>query len=268
MNRACPSCRKLWPAERLVCPDCLVELVDDPDATLTCHHCGREWPATMVSCPDCLAELRPDPEMAAEAVDEILLAGGHLFRPDHLPAFRDGPSCTLQRLAGRGSLVFVGADGLVEAVLHGPGERATPPLACRDVDGSLLFRLLRYEAAEDALVAVGPEGAPLATYLGTAQDIDVRDETSAPVGVLRRVRGGYELVETGGGVLATCERSDAELEGYVDDQWWLRPDVAHAELPLRPLAAVALVLAAKVLLGRPWPDEAGSDEPDDRSPVG
>ena len=44
-------------------------------------------------------------------------------------------------------------------------------------------------------------------------------------------------------------------------------------LPRRQLAAVALVLAAKVLLGRPWPARAGAEtaeEPDDydRWPLG
>ncbi len=56
-------------------------------------------------------------------------------------------------------------------------------------------------------------------------------------------------------------RSDHEIDGWIDDQWWLQP---AGRLPLRRLAAVAMVLAAKVLLGRPWPARAGADaEPDD-----
>lgn len=222
----------------------------------------------MQSCPACLAELRPDPVAAAEGLADILAAGGHLFRPEHLPAFRDGPSCSLARLSGRGSLVFLGGDGLVEAEVDGPGGRAAPPLVCRDVDasGTLLFRLVSYEAAERALVALGPGGAPLGTYLRTGRRIDVRDETSAPVAALRPARGGFELVETGGTAVATVGTADVERDEWVDDQWWLAADPATA-LPLRPMAAVALVLAAKVLLGRPSPVPAAPvDEDDERWP--
>lgn len=251
VNKWCPSCAKGWPAARAVCPDCLVELVDDPSATVQCRHCGKAWPARMHSCPECLAELRLDPEAAADALGDILASGAHLFRPDHIPLFRDGPSCTLLRIAGRGGLVYLNADGLVEAEIDGPGDRAAPPMVCRDVGGPLLFRLIGYEAAPRALVAVGDDGAALGTYLRTEVGIDVRDETSAPVAFLRRTRGGLELVETGGGVLATLGTSDAERDGWVDDQWWLTcgPD----RLPMQDLAAVAMVLAVKALLGRPAP---------------
>ena len=160
-----------------MCPDCLVDLVDDPDASLRCRHCGRDWPATMVSCPNCLAELRPDPEAALEAMGRILAMGGHLPRAAGTAPFADGPACTLLRLAGRGPLVYIGSDG-------------------------------------------------------------------------------FELVETGGGSLAAMGRSDHEIDGWIDDQWWLQP---AGRLPLRRLAAVAMVLAAKVLLGRPWPVRAGAD---------
>ncbi len=247
-----------------MCPECLVDLVDDLDATVRCRHCGREWPATMDSCPVCLAELRPDPAVAAGALGDILAAGGHLFRPDHLPAFRDGPSCSLVRLSGRGSMVFLGGDGLVEAEVDGPGGRAAPPLTCRDVDGNgtLLFRVLRYEAAERAVVAMDADGAPLATYLRAGRGIDVRDETSAPVAGLRPARGRFELVETGGAALATLGTADAERDEWVDDQWWLTVEPA-TPLPLRPMAAVALVLAAKVLLGRPSPVPATRKEEDE-----
>ncbi len=61
----------------------MTQLVADPAATVRCRHCGRDWPATMHSCPSCLAELRPDPAAAAD----VLAAGVHLFRPDHLPMF-------------------------------------------------------------------------------------------------------------------------------------------------------------------------------------
>ena len=260
MNRWCPSCATGWPAERVACPDCLVELVEDPAATVQCRHCGRTWPARMHSCPECLAELRLDPVAAADALGDVLAAGAHLFRPDGIPAFGQGPSCTLLRMSGRGSLVFLNPDGLVEAEVDGPGGHAVPPLVCRDVDGSPLFRLVRYEPAPRAVVAVVADGAALGTYLRTAAGVDLRDETSAPVAALRRTRGGLELVETGGGVLATVGTADAERDGWIDDQWWLHcgPD----RLPVQDLAAVAMVLAAKVLLGRPAPvpaREVGQD---------
>lgn len=205
----------------------------------------------MQSCPDCLSELRLDPTAAAEALGNMLALGGRAFRPDHLPAFRDGPSCTLLRLSGRGSLVFLGPDELVEAEIDGLGGHAVPPLTCQDVDGTLLFRLDHYEPVDDALVASDADGAPLGTYLKTAEGIDVRDETSAPAAALRRAGGGYELVETGGEVLARCGTEDVQQGAWIDDRWWL--EVGARALPLKPLAAVALVLAAKVLLGRASP---------------
>ena len=249
--RWCPSCRRGWPEARPVCPDCLTPLVNDLGATVRCRHCGREWPASMQSCPSCLALLRVDPAEAAEALGDILAAGGRVLRPEHLPAFRDGPSCTLMRLSSLGGMVFVGPDDFVEAEVDGPGGSAVPPLTCRDVDGAVLFRLDRYEPVAGALVAVDAGGAPLGTYLRTAEGIDVRDETSAPVAALRRARGSYELVETGGRAVATCGTRAVELDGWVDDQWWLQ--AGPVELPLKPLAAVAMVLAAKVTMGRPSP---------------
>ena len=255
MNRWCPSCRKPWPAERVVCPDCLVDLVDDPDATVRCRHCGRDWPAAMASCPNCLAELRPDPDAALEAMGRILAMGGHLPRAAGTAPFADGPACTLLRLAARGPLVYIGAHGLIQAAVAGSEGRAVPPLSCTD-GGDVLFRLEPYEPAEAAAVAIGADGAALATFLGSGTGIDVRDETSAPVARLIRRRDGYDLVETGGGTLATMGRSDHEIDGWIDDQWWLAP---AGRLPLRRLGAVAMVLAAKVLLGRAWPARVGAE---------
>jgi len=247
-----------------VCPDCLVELVDDPTATVRCRHCGRDWPATMASCPNCLAELRPDPVHVVEALSRVLSAGGHLYRPDDVPPFADGPACTLLRLSGRSSLVFVGPSGLVEAVVDGSDVRATPPLTCLDHDGSVLFRLVAYEPTVRAVVAFGADGAALATYLASGRRIDVR-ETSALVASLVRRAERFQLVETGGGVLAEVGSIEAEVDGWVDDQWWLQPGLDGRKLPLRPLAAVALVLAAKVLLGRQSPTRATAlkGEPDE-----
>lgn len=218
----------------------------------------------MASCPHCLAELRPDPAAALEAMGRILAMGGHLPRAAGTAPFADGPACTLLRLAGRGPLVYAGSDGLIQAAVAGSDGRAVPPLSCNDA-GDLLFRLVPYEAAEAAVVAIGADGAALATFLRSGPGIDVRDETSAPVAQLVGRRDGFELVETGGGALAALGRSDHESDGWIDDQWWLQP---AGPLPLRPLAAVALVLAAKVLLGRPWPDRAGEPDEYDRRLLG
>lgn len=247
-------CRRTWPAEREVCGDCLASLVDDPDATVRCRHCGRDWPARMQSCPSCLAELRPDPAAATDAMAAVLVAGRRLPRPAGVPAFGDGPACTLARTTARSPLRYIGPTELLEATVLSPDHRVTPPLTCTDLDGTVLFRLTRYTAARAALVATGRDGAPLATFLrrpGIGTGLDVRDETSAPVARLVRpasASGGWELVETGGARLATVVVSDRELdERYVDDDWSLVPE---RPLPLPTLGAVALVLAAKALLGR------------------
>jgi hypothetical protein len=212
----------------------------------------------MASCPNCLAELRPDPEAALEAMGRVLAMGGHLPRAAGTAPFATGLACTLLRLSARGALVYIGSDGLIQASVAGSEGRAVPPLACQDA-GEILFRLVPYEPAAAALVAVGADGAALATFLRTRIGVDVRDETSAPVARLIRRPYGFELVETGGGTLASVGRSDHETDGWIDDQWWLQP---AGRLPLRPLAAVAMVLAAKVLLGRPWPVRAG-ERPED-----
>lgn len=269
MTRFCPSCDKAWPDGQVVCRDCLVELVDDPHAVVRCHHCDRDWPARMQSCPNCLAELRVDPAAAADALGDFLALGGHLFRPDGVQAFASGPECTLGRLSPRGGLVLTNGDGLVEASVKGPDIAAIAPLACQDLDGSTLFRLQRYEAAPRALVAVAADGAALGTYLRAEHErrLDVRDETSAPVGHLGPVgrTGHWALVETGGTALAAFRVFDDEQEGWLDDQWSLRQ--VASRLPLLPLGAVALVLAAKVLLGRPRPVASNRVHPDDQRPL-
>jgi hypothetical protein len=218
----------------------------------------------MQSCTNCLAELHPDPARVAESLVTALSLGRRLPRPAGSAPFDRGIDCTLLRTAAGASLVYCGPDELMEATVEGLDRSAVPPLRCVDFDGSVLFLLKRYEAADDAMVALDPDGASLGTYLRAvlpggsltgafSVGLRIRDETSAPVATLvpaRRADADFELVETGGGVLATCGRFDADLGGWVDDQWSLR---VMAELPLQPLAAVALLLAAKVLLGRPLP---------------
>lgn len=250
------------------CTNCLVELVDDLAAIKTCRHCGQTWPARMKSCPDCLSELQPDPAAAAEAIATTLVRGFYLPRPVDRPPFRDGPDCTLLRATPQSSLIFVSPDGLLEADVEGRDAGAIPPLSCRDLDGTELFRLERYKAAKSALVAIGADGAPIGTYLERPAllqaTIDVRDETSAPVAVLRRPSTrsdhSFDLVRTGGPTVARVNMFDVDLGGMVDDQWSFQT-VSPDGLPLSALAAVALLLAAKVLLGRPMPTtvEKGGD---------
>jgi hypothetical protein len=215
----------------------------------------------MQSCPTCLAELVVDPARAADMLAITLARGFYPARAAGAVPFEQGVGCTLLRARPQASLIFVGDDGFLEAHVDGHDHRALPPLACRDLDGEVLFRLARYQAADDALVAYGADGAPIGTYLprpGMVHPaIDVRDETSAPVATLCAARDwaghGFDLVRTGGLVVARVGQVDVENDGWVDDEWSLRPIVAAGDLPLRPLAAVALVLAAKVLLGRPAP---------------
>lgn len=167
--------------------------------------------------------------------------------------------------------MLCGADGLIEANLSGPGIRAQPPLVCR-ADDEVLFRLEVYEPAPRSLVALAHDGAALGTYLRRgsllSEVIDVRDETSAPVARFEPVAHGvgFRLVETSGRVLAVADRLEVEDRDFVDDQWSLTP--VTTDLPLDPLAVVALVVAAKVLLGRPEPvamreAKEASDERDD-----
>ncbi len=240
-----------------MCQECFVELVDDPAATARCRHCGKDWPARMKSCPECLAELRPDPVLAAERLADTLARGFYLSRPDGV-AFEKGPACSLLRVRPMASLVFIGDDGFLEAHVEGRDHRAVPPLECRDLDGQVLFRLARYGAADDALVAYGADGAALGTYLRRSgvmhPVIDVRDETSAPVAALRTARdgagAGFDLVRTGGPAVARVSCSDRETDGWVDDEWSLRLLVAPHDLALRPAGR-----------GRPAPGGQGAPGP-------
>ncbi|MDQ6927679.1 MAG: hypothetical protein M3159_03340 [Actinomycetota bacterium] len=261
MSLWCPSCRREISSGKVTCPTCLVDLVDDLDATIHCGHCNRDWPAWMQSCPHCLGELHSDPARTAEAIERVLAAGLHMARPDGVAPFESGPDCTLLRVAPRSNLVFTGPEGFLEATVHSRDRMALPPLSCQDFDGAILFGLSCYEAAPHALVAVDADGAPLGTYLrvGGALDIaiDVRDETSAPVARLVRSpeTGDFKLVQTGGGIVGVCTSDDDESDGWIDDQWSLQQTTDR--LPLQRLGAVGLVLAAKVLLGRPSPERRG-----------
>ena len=243
-----------------MCPHCLCELVDDPSATARCRHCRRLWPAYKQTCPNCLAELHPDPVEVIDSVAALLAQGRHLPRPEGVKAFSDSPNCTVLRLVPGGGLVIVGGAGWIEAHVVGHDHRAAPPLGCLDLDGSTLFRLERYAAADNAVVAFDSDGAPLATFLqgpgALDRGLDVRDETTAPVARLRPTahrEDAFDLVETGGGMLARCDADDVETEGWIDDEWTLHHVAQNVPLPRLGLAA--LTLASKVLLGRPVPAE-------------
>jgi hypothetical protein len=223
-------------------------------------------PARMHSCTSCLALLRPAEVDLTEDVTRMLSRGMRMHRPAGRAPFAGGPGCSVLRLHPQGPLVVCGQDGLIEANLTGPGIAARAPLLC-STDSTVLFRLETYAAASNALVAVGGDGAALATFLRTgvlSQAIDVRDETSAPVARLASVTGrsGYALTETGGGVIARVDRADVEDRLWIDDQWSLIPTTA--DLPTKPLGIVALTVAAKVLLGRPEPVRVREEEPRDR----
>lgn len=254
--RACPSCRREWPDSRETCPRCLASLVDDLAATITCPECGHVCPSRMQSCPSCLALLRPDEVDLESDIARVLSSGLRMHRPAGRAPFALGPACSLLRLRARGGLVLCGGDGLIEANVTGPGIRARPPLTGA-TDGVTLFRLEVYEAAEAAVTVIGADGAAIGTYLRRggllSQEIDIRDETSAPVARLGTGQGAsmFQIVETGGRVIGTVDRTDIEDDGWVDDQWSVAPTTT--DLPVRPLAFVAIAVAAKVLLGRPAP---------------
>jgi hypothetical protein len=247
----------------------MASLVDDLDATIACPECGRVCPTRMHSCPGCLALLRPGEVDLTDDVTRMLSRGMRMHRPAGREPFEGGVGCSVLRLHPQGPLVVCGADGLIEANLAGRGIAARAPLTC-STDGTILFRLEVYAAVPDAVVAIGGDGAALATFLRTGgmltQALDVRDETSAPVARLAgaRASGGYVLTETGGDAVATIDRTEVEDDLWLDDQWSLSP--AAAVLPLKRLGLVALVVAAKVLLGRPEPvrvREEPSRDPDD-----
>jgi RNA polymerase subunit RPABC4/transcription elongation factor Spt4 len=257
---ACPSCRRLWPDGRDVCPRCLAALIEDLDATIACTQCGHVCPARMQSCSACFALLREEDRDLALLVAHGMAHGNPLRRPVGRPPFASGHACTVLRLGARTPLVLAGPDGFVEASVSGADARASVPLSCSDA-GRLLFRLEAYAAADAAVVAIAGDGAPRITCLRRGalwREAEVRDETSAPVA---RITPGLELVETGGRVLGHLYRVDVERDGWIDDQWTLSLDVAETSVPLQPLALPALVLAAKVLLGRPCPVPA-PEQPD------
>jgi hypothetical protein len=91
--------------------------------------------------------------------------------------------------------------------------------------------------------------------------VDIRDETSAPVARLQPAHeGGYEVIETGGGVVASGARTEIEWEEWTDDEWSITP---ITPLPLADDAVIALVVASKLLLGKARPTRREPREPTD-----
>ena len=235
----------------------MASLVADLDATIACPECGHVCPSRMQSCTSCLALLRPGEVDLTDDVVRMIAHGMRMHRPAGRTPFETGAACSVLRLRPQGPMVLCGADGLIEANLSGPGIRARPPLICT-TDGETLFHLVPYDAADDALVAIGGDGAALGTYLRSGglltERLDIRDGTSAPVARLERVGhdGRFRVIETGAiDTIAIVDQIDVEEDLWIDDRWSLTP--TDTDPPLEPLALVALVVAAKVLLGRPEP---------------
>src|SRR5436853_125258 len=110
MSGWCPSCRREWSDRQTTCPQCLIDLVGDLNATVRCKHCDRAWPVWMQSCPDCLGELHSDPARTADAIAQVLAAGLHMPRPAGRSPFQSGPDCTVLRVAPRSGLVITGPE--------------------------------------------------------------------------------------------------------------------------------------------------------------
>lgn len=261
MERWCPACGKAFQTERETCPDCLANLVDHLEAELVCAHCGHPCRATMETCPACLTLLHEDAtnERVDEGIVRLLASGTRLIRPAKLPLFRDGPSCALTRFTPEGGMILSGRDALVEAYIDSPSNRAVSPMFCRDVTGDKLFRLAPYEASPRSLVAFDEHDAPLAIYQRHENPLErsllVRDETSAPAARLQpsaSARFDYELVETGGPVIAGVMARDEVSQDWVDDTWSLHQ--VGSQLPFKLFGAIGILLAAKTFFGRVEPE--------------
>jgi hypothetical protein len=129
--------------------------------------------------------------------------------------------------------------------LDGLDERHT----CLDMADTPLFVVERYRAVGEASYTVTrPGGDPLATYVGTGSGLEVRDGTSAPVARLEPVNRRFEIIETGGDMVAFCWREPCLLGNVMDERWGLvvfdRPHVLHR------LALVAAPLVCWLLWQR------------------
>lgn len=186
---------------------------------LACPSCGKEWAAGRVVCPDCLVALVADPTATVRC--------RHCGR-DWPATMQSCPSCLAELHPDPGATLD--AMGRILA----QGGHLYRPEGVAPFAGGPACTLLRLRG-RGRLAFLGTDGLVEATIAGPG----------AP--------GRFELVETGAGVLGTVGTAAAEQDGWLDDQWWFQPAPAVDRRPLRDLAAVALVLAAKVLFGRPAP---------------
>ena len=194
---------------------------------MRCLWCHRDWPEGFTRCPDCFSDLA-DPETLPAPT----------FRHAGTNAFARSSSVSVRRLAIGGSPVFVDPSGSIEANTRAAGGR----VACVDLDGSELFRVERYEAAERAWSVFQPDGQPLATFLADGAAVLVRDGTGAPVASLQPDGpDAFDLVERGGPPMARCARADQPLGDWIDECWTLTTFTEPRALDRHALVAAPLV---------------------------
>jgi hypothetical protein len=256
----CPSCKEAMRTVRETCPVCLADLEIEQAGDIECSQCGGRWPATMDSCPRCFAAIgsADQGDRVDDGMVRLLTNGRAMIRPARFERFRDGPSVALARFGIQGSLVLTGRDHLIEAYVETPDNKAVLPMECRDVTGERLFRVGKYEAAPLSLVAYDADDTPLAIYQRhenpSSRSMLVRDETSAPAARLQpstHERFDYELVETGGPVVAGVSVHDEETADRSDDVWALYQ--VGQRIPFKLYGTIGILLAAKLFFGRTMP---------------
>jgi hypothetical protein len=196
-----------------------------------CPWCGVETRRTFARCIECGRNLdRKDPPLWVVPAGTV--------------PFADTADCSLRRRRHDGALWYAGFDGLFAATMVGG--------RCVALDGTVLFATHPYgPGGPESIAVTDPDDGdrPLGAHVverAVPPVIEVRDETSAPVG---RLTGGT-LTETGGGVVATVVRRRVELpDRWVDDEWVLD---ATRDLPtLDRRALVAVLLVCRALLSLP-----------------
>jgi hypothetical protein len=200
----------------------------------------------MAMCPKCLAELRPDP---AAALEEAMSSGHSAYRATGVAPFSQGDAFTLRRLTADGALVYLSADVLIEAHVNEESDH----YVCRDIEGPVLFTFRR---VGDVWLAATAKGLPLAAFelrRDAGWRIDVRDEASAPCArLVPQGDGHYDLVETGGSRIGTCDKDVRVLDDDWQDEAW-SVALLGGKAPLVGLAVAAIPLAVRVLVGHQGP---------------
>ena len=207
---------------------------------MRCLWCHKDVVAGWALCPDCGSTLEAGP-------------AGERMVPQYRPAsekpFDPFVIASVRRMTPTGPLVVLGKNERVEANLI----PAADAVVCRDLNGPVLFRLQKYRPVGGGVVAFTDDGAPIATYLPTAEGtLEVRDSATAPVATLVAGRDGgtsCDLMERGGKQrLATCWASAYQIGEWVDEHWFVMP-TADGRLPLTTLALVALPVVCHAWLG-------------------